>query len=397
VYKVYKREGTVASQCGSDNFPQEIEAMDFGVFNVLQQRHRNKTSKAVLDEAMEHTRLAEELGFSRVWFAEHHFSNYSLCPSPLIACTHAAAITTTIRIGTAVLILPLHAPARMIAEIGMVDSLSNGRLDVGVGSGYQPYEFDRFNVDIANNKVQFHEMLDMLELGLREPHFSFDGEYYKQPQTAINVRTVQTPRPPIWVAGNDPRSHRRCARDGYIPFISGVLGSPRRMRRIRDQVEQCYREEGVDPTNMKMGALRFAFVSDSKKEVDHYIDSARYQQRIAISLRERRQEVVDDYWIAEESFPEELPWERIGPNMMAGDANMVAERLVEEIELYGPSHLNIYFSVGDVPHATAMRSMERWMNEVVPLVERHFGRPISEINDFPDPTPQARSHNQAAD
>ena len=200
---------------------------------------------------------------------------------------------------------------------------------------------------------------------------------------------------PIWVAGTDPNSHKRCARDGYIPFISGVLGSPRRMRRIRDQVEKCYREEGVDPTNMKMGALRFAFVSDNKKEVDHYIDSARYQQRIAISLRERRQEVVDDYWIAEEPFPEELPWERIGPNMMAGDPTAVAERLVEEIELYGPSHLNIYFSVGDLPHSLAMRSMERWMTEVVPLAEQHFGRPISEVNDFPNPMPARR--DEAAD
>lgn len=246
--------------------------MDFGVFNVLQQRHRDKTSKNVLDEAMEHTRLAETLGFSRVWFAEHHFSNYSLCPSPLLACTHAAAITTTIRIGTAVLILPLHAPARVIAEVAMVDALSDGRLDIGVGSGYQPYEFDRFNVDIAQNKAQFHEGLDMLELGLREPHFTYDGEYYQQPQTAISIRPVQTPRPPIWVAGNDPISHRRCARDGYIPFISGVLGSPRRMRRIRDQVEQCYREEGQDPTNIKMGALRFAMVSDKKKDIEQYID-----------------------------------------------------------------------------------------------------------------------------
>ena len=169
------------------------------------------------------------------------------------------------------------------------------------------------------------------------------------------------------------------------------------MRRIRDQVEQCYVEEGItDPSRIRMGALRFAMVSNSKKEVEQYVDSARYQQRLAISLRERRQEVVDDYWIAEEPFPEELPVDRIMKNLMLGDATMVAERLVEEIELYGPTHLNVYFSVGDVESKVAMGSMERFMTEVVPLVERHFGKPIGEINDFPDPTPASLSLADAA-
>lgn len=214
--------------------------MDFGIFNLLQHRDRNTSPHQLLAEAMEHTRLADEMGFSRAWFAEHHFSNYSLCPSPLILCTQAAAITKSIRVGCAVLILPLHMPARVIAEIALVDSLSGGRLDVGVGSGYQQYEFERLGADLTKNKVMFNEMLDMIELGLREPHFRYEGKYYQQPQTAINVRPVQAPRPPIWVAGKDPASHRRCARDGYIPFISGGIGSPNNIRRLRDQVEECY-------------------------------------------------------------------------------------------------------------------------------------------------------------
>lgn len=362
--------------------------MDFGVFNVLQHRDASKTSRDILDEAMEHTRIAEELGFSRVWFAEHHFSNYSLCPSPLLACMHAAAITRRIRVGTAVLILPLHVPARVIAEIAMVDSLSGGRLDVGVGSGYQPYEFDRFAVDIDDRKVMFHEMLDMIELGLRQPTFTYEGRYFRQPQTAINVRPVQQPRPPIWVAGNDPESHKRCARDGYIPFISGVLGSARRIRRIRDQVEECYRAEGADPASMRLGVLRFACVGHDRKDIERYVDSARYQQRIAISLRERREQVVDGYMVQEESFPEELPWERIERNLLVGDPESVAERLCEEIELYGPNHLNIYFSVGDFPHRAAVRSMELWAGEVVPMVEKHFGKPLAEINAVPEPAPK---------
>ncbi len=363
--------------------------MDFGVFNLLQHRHRSKSPHEVLAEAMEHVKLAEELGFSRAWFAEHHFSNYSLCPSPLILCTQAAAITKKIRVGCAVLILPLHAPARVIAEIALVDALSGGRLDVGVGSGYQHYEFERLQADISKNKVMFNEMLDMIERGLREPQFSYDGEYFKQPQTAINMRPVQTPRPPIWIAGKDPNSHRRCARDGYIPFISGGVGSPNGIKRMRDQVEECYVEEGKDPASIPLGVLRFACISDDQAVLDRYADGARYQQRIAVSLRHRREVMVDDYMVDEATFENEPPLERIAENIILGNAETVAERLRNEIELYRPLHMNIYFAVGDLPSSAAIASMEQFATKVVPMVEKHFGKPLAEINDVPMPQPIA--------
>ncbi|MEX2617221.1 MAG: LLM class flavin-dependent oxidoreductase [Alphaproteobacteria bacterium] len=363
--------------------------MDFGIFNLLQHRDRNTTPHRILAEAMEHTRLADEMGFSRAWFAEHHFSNYSLCPSPLILCTQAAAITKSIRVGCAVLILPLHMPARVIAEIALVDSLSGGRLDVGVGSGYQQYEFERLGADLTKNKVMFNEMLDMIELGLREPHFRYDGKYYRQPQTAINVRPLQSPRPPIWVAGKDPASHRRCARDGYIPFISGGIGSPNNIRRLRDQVEECYAAEGRDPAAIPLGVLRFACVSDDRSVIDRYVDGARYQQRLAVSLRTRKEVLVDDYMVADVPFEGEPEPERIEQNLLVGNAEHVAERLCREIELYGPRHMNIYFQVGDLPSRATIASMEQFTTKVIPLVEKHFGRPLAEINDVPMPQPKA--------
>ena len=354
--------------------------MDFGLFNLLQHRDRSKTSHNLIQEALEHTRKAEELGFSRVWFAEHHFSNYSLVPSPLVMCAYAAAITSNIRVGSAVVILPLHSPTRLIAEIAMVDALSGGRLDVGVGSGYQNYEFERLGADISNNKVMFHEMLDMVELGLRQPNFSYEGEHYKLKQTAINVRPVQSPRPPIWIAGKDPDSHRRCARDGYIPFISGGIGSPKKIRDLRTQVEECYTAEGKDTKSIPLGVLRFVCVSDDRAEIDRYVDGARYQQRIAVSLRTRTETLADDYMVDEVSFEGEPPLERIERNILAGNAEMVAERLCEEIEMYEPTHMNIYFQVGDVSSKTALSSMEAFATEVVPRIEKQFGKEIADIN-----------------
>src|SRR3954462_15517696 len=102
--------------------------MDFGIFNIMQQRDPAKSAKQVFDEAIEQTIVAEQLGFGHAWDAEHHFSNYSLCPSPLMMCAHMAGRTGRIRLGTAVVVAPLYMPARLLTEIGMVDTLSNGRL-----------------------------------------------------------------------------------------------------------------------------------------------------------------------------------------------------------------------------------------------------------------------------
>ena len=162
--------------------------MDFGIFNLMQQRGAKVTSAELVDDAIRHTRIAESLGFGRAWFAEHHFSNYSLCPSLLMMVAHAAAVTKRIRLGTAVIVTPLHMPARLLGEIGLADSLSGGRLDLGIGNGYQHFEFERFRVDIEERRERLFEMLDMIELGLTEKVFEYRGTHYRQPPTAINVR-----------------------------------------------------------------------------------------------------------------------------------------------------------------------------------------------------------------
>src|SRR5438067_12040134 len=125
--------------------------MEFGIFNLMGAREQDKPTAQVFAEVAEQTRLADELGYAIAWFAEHHFSNYCLCASPLMMVAHCAPITKKIRLGTAVVVLPLYNPARLAAAIATADALSNGRPMPGVRAGYQPYEFERFGVDIARN------------------------------------------------------------------------------------------------------------------------------------------------------------------------------------------------------------------------------------------------------
>ena len=129
-------------------------------------------SAELVDDAIRHTRIAESLGFGRAWFAEHHFSNYSLCPSPLMMVAHAAAATERIRLGTAVIVAPLHTPARLLGEIGLADSLSGGRLDLGIGNGYQHFESAKA---IHSMELWTERVVPMVERALGVPIGEIEG------------------------------------------------------------------------------------------------------------------------------------------------------------------------------------------------------------------------------
>src|ERR1043165_80780 len=169
--------------------------MDFGIFNLMGSREPDKPAAQVFGEVAEQTKLADELGYAIAGFAEHHFSNYCLCASPLMRVARCASVKKKIRRGTAVVGLPLYNPARLAAEIATVDALSNGRLMLGIGAGYQPYEFERFGIDIAENLEMTSEFCDILDLAFSRDFFSYHGKHYQIAETHIPVRPVQKPIP----------------------------------------------------------------------------------------------------------------------------------------------------------------------------------------------------------
>src|SRR5437763_10076725 len=151
--------------------------MEFGIFNLMGAREKEKTAAQIFAQVAEQTRLADELGYTIAWFAEHHFSNYCLCASPLMMVAHCAAITKRIRLGTAVVVLPLYNPARLAAEIATADALSNGRLMLGIGAGYQPYEFERFGADLKQNLEMTEDFAEILDLEPNQDSLSYQGKH----------------------------------------------------------------------------------------------------------------------------------------------------------------------------------------------------------------------------
>src|ERR1700731_2400550 len=314
--------------------------MEFGIFNLMGSRDPEKPTEEVFAEVAEQTRLADELGYAIAWFAEHHFSNYCLCASPLMLVAHCASITKEIRLGTAVVVLPLYNPARLLAEIATADALSNGRLMLGVGAGYQPYEFERFGVDIKNNLEMTEEFCDILDRAFSEDFFSYNGKHYQIPKTHIPARPVQK-RVPIYVAGH---------------------------------TEAMFRAAGVPLENAHITVNRFCHITDSKEDGLRFAENARYQSRLASSLR-RRQEVMRGTVLVDVPFPDEPSLEQIHNDLLIGDVETVAEKLVGEISATHPVHMCFSFKVGATPHKAAMHSMELMMSEVKPRVERALDTP----------------------
>ena len=342
--------------------------MEFGIFNLMGAREADKPSAQVFGEVAEQTRTADELGYAIAWFAEHHFSNYCLCASPLMMVAHCASITRRIRLGTAVVVLPLYNPARLAAEVATADALSNGRLMLGVGAGYQPYEFERFGVDIARNLEMTDEFCDILDLAFSRDFFSYEGRHYQIPETHIPARPVQRPLP-IYVAGHTQAMFRAAARRGYRVLTSGRVGGAAFLAEQYADIVAAFAAEHVPLDRAHMTLNRFAHVTDSREDGRRFAENARYQTRLASSLR-RRQEVMRGTVLVDVPFPDEPPLETIHDDLLIGDVDTIAEKLVAEIRAARPVHVCFSFKVGDTPHKAAMRSMELMIGDVKPKVEK---------------------------
>lgn len=187
---------------------------------------RRRPDEVVYRETLATVRLAEQLGYDDVWLSEHHFMPDGYCPSPLTVSAAIAAQTTRVRIGQALLLLPLHNPLRIAEDGATVDVLSGGRFLLGVGVGYRPQEFDGFGIDIRTRGQRLEEAVQVIDQAWTTGRVDFDGRHYQVRGLEIRPRPVQQPRPPIWIGGLTQPAVARAARLG-----DGLLAGGRRAHR----------------------------------------------------------------------------------------------------------------------------------------------------------------------
>ncbi|MDA0704809.1 MAG: LLM class flavin-dependent oxidoreductase [Proteobacteria bacterium] len=353
--------------------------MHFGLFSLLQQRDRNQKPREIYREMVEQVQLAEKVGYEIAWFAEHHFSNYCVMPSPMSIVHYMAPQTSRIKLGPAVIVAPLYEPMRMLEDIAVADNLTDGRLVLGFGSGYQQYEFHKFGVDLKNSKKIFFETLELFEQFMSgSDAIEYNGEFVKAPETHFIVRPLQK-RMDTYIAGgvHDLALQKHVAEMGYVPFVTTGWSTTEEVSANRAKVVEAYEAGGLPTDNVPFAAQVYVHVTDSKEDAMLAADNARYVRRIANSMREQYAE-LDGAYLIEGPAKGEPELETIAKNAMIGSPEKIAEQLTARIKAWKPTHLNTFHAPGNIPHKKVMSSIERFQTEVIPLVEKELG-PLAKL------------------
>jgi alkanesulfonate monooxygenase SsuD/methylene tetrahydromethanopterin reductase-like flavin-dependent oxidoreductase (luciferase family) len=183
---------------------------------------------------------AESLGYHSVWFAEHHFNDYGLCPAPPVLASFVAARTTTLRLGMGVTLLPLHHPVDVAEQLAVLDVVSGGRLDVGVGRGGTLQDYQTFQSDRADSRARVEEGVAVMQKAWAGVPFDFKGRFHSAERLHVRPRPVQRPHPPLFIASNSEDSVLSAARLGLPTLASFFVPLAELQRR-----HQLYRDTAL--------------------------------------------------------------------------------------------------------------------------------------------------------
>ncbi|MBV8713829.1 MAG: LLM class flavin-dependent oxidoreductase [Chloroflexi bacterium] len=339
--------------------------MNFGTF-LLMQSPSAQSSEDMYARAVEHAQQAEALGFRNIWLAEHHFSTYGYVGRPVQVATYLAARTSQIRVGTAVIVVPLHHPLVIAEEIATLDVLSNGRCDIGLGRGYQYYEFERLGLELDRARARWNESIDILQLALAGQPFTYHGELFDIPETSVFPAPVQKPHPPFWVTAQSPESVEATVRRGFN-LLTGGFGVPvERMAEFRQLFDRLVAEArpGCPPD---VGVQRAVYVTDDVSDARDAAEHARWNMRVTLSLRNHYEQVDSGRAVAvpmptREPSTDEL-LERF---VVVGNPDTVIAQIQRIQELVGINHFNCSFWFGDLDQKRVLKSMELFAREVMP-------------------------------
>ncbi len=197
--------------------------MKFGLFHSVQLPEPSQQQQYYQD-ALEQVLWAEQLGYESVWLTEHHFTHHGIISASLAVLAYLAGLTHTIRLATAVTVLPFHNPIQLAEQTSTVDLLSHGRLDLGVGRGYQWGEFHRLNLSMAEADQRFQESMQVLTQAwtATEP-FDHQGEFWTFHDMTVYPKPIQAPHPPVWVAASSPTSMDRLVQQQWNLLIGQGL------------------------------------------------------------------------------------------------------------------------------------------------------------------------------
>ena len=329
--------------------------MKFGVFD-----HVDDSGLPLAEHLEARLRMAEAYdaaGFHCYHVAEHHGTPLGLAPSPGILFAALSQRTARLRFGPLVYLLPLYHPLRLVEEVAMLDALSNGRFQLGVGRGVSPIELGFYGLDMAEQRARYDETLEVLLAGLSSEVLDYQGTFHRFDRVPMALRPVQRPHPPLWYGAGSPDSIRWCARNG-VNMVTLALGE-----RVR-QATDLYRSEraGAEEAMPLMGVSRHIVVAPSDAEAKALARPAyaRWRRSMARLWEERGT-----------GFPlaGHLPMEWDAAEAMghgcAGSPETVRAFVEREAAAGGINYFVSALMFGDLPLAAALRSAELFGSEVI--------------------------------
>jgi alkanesulfonate monooxygenase SsuD/methylene tetrahydromethanopterin reductase-like flavin-dependent oxidoreductase (luciferase family) len=336
--------------------------LSFGLFDHLDRRQAPLPQ--IYEQRLQFLEAADAAGFYCYHVAEHHMTPLGMAPSPGIFLAAAAQRTRRLRLGPLVYLLPLYNPLRLIEEICMLDNLSGGRLDVGVGRGISPYELGYFGVGAFESRDMFEEALAVLVAGLSNEWLSHRGEYYRYRDVPMELRPVQRPYPPLWYGASTREAALWSARRGMHVVGAGPNTGLREVMQVYRETWEEYRQtsESFNPQadTPMMGALRHVYVAETDQAAETAARPAyRFWYNSLVKLwRHFRSTPI--------AFTEDLDIACQRDVAIVGSPETVSERVARFAEESGCNYLVCSFAFGDLSHEQVMRSIDLFASKVMP-------------------------------
>jgi len=322
------------------------------------------------DQIIEQIEFAEELGYDTVWLTEHHFSPYGRAAVPSIAA-QAIARTSKIRISTAVVVLPFHHPIRVAEDWATLDHMSRGRVDVGIGRGNQPAEFEGFGIPMDEAEQRFSESLSIIRQAWTEERFSYDGQFWQIKELSVVPKPFTKPHPPLWQAALSDYTVQKVVERNINGLIGPYLCPYETLKtNYFDVWHKRVQESGQ--SQLQLAHNEFVYVGDSDRQVKSDIEEniMWYIRTAAKIWGERdRSKVASQYanyndileYLDVVSFSE--VYEELG---MFGTPDSVAEKVRWMRDEGGVDELINFTWFGGISQEKALRNMELFAKEVMP-------------------------------
>jgi alkanesulfonate monooxygenase SsuD/methylene tetrahydromethanopterin reductase-like flavin-dependent oxidoreductase (luciferase family) len=332
--------------------------MKFGVFDHLD------ASGRPLGEFYEHRlRLVEayeRIGLHCYHTAEHHATPLGMCPSPSLLHAAIAQRTKKILFGPLVYTLALYHPLRLAEEICMLDHMSGGRFQVGVGRGISPFELGYYGVDSKQSQAIYHEAYAVVMKALSSETLTHEGAYFNFRDVPIMMHPVQKPHPPLWYGVGNVEGVAWCVQNRVNAVVNGPIS---RVREITDRYRAEWAAAGHEPTEMpRVGTTRHVVVAPTDGEARSIARRAYARWWASFMFLWKKHGSAPMF----AAFPEEFDLAFKAGLAAVGSPSTVRRLLENEISQSGVNYLLCRFAFGDLTLAESQRSVDLFAAQVMP-------------------------------